>query len=185
MGAVYFLRQKTLKPVKIGFTKEKKPLRRINSYKTYFPYGLDFIGYIEFEDVFEAIRFEKECQEYFRLLRINKEWFDINEQQINDFVKKKKYVLINTYAKERDVKQKEIISLFENEKKKPKKIAFIKGVSIQYVYKVLNIKKQLKTNPNHQKILEAYKEIKDVKVVSEKLNISIQYIYRILRKYKQ
>ena len=96
MGAVYFLRQKTLKPVKIGFTKEKKPLRRINSYKTYFPYGLDFIGYIEFEDVFEAIRFEKECQEYFRLLRINKEWFDINEQQINDFVKKKK-ICINKY----------------------------------------------------------------------------------------
>lgn len=181
MGAVYFLKQKNDKAVKIGYSKEKNPIRRVNSYKTYFPFGLDFIGYVSFNNVEDAILFEKECHNYFKFNKIDKEWFLINEEKINKYLLDKNYTLLKSFSDTKNNKDKDIYNLFI-ENKTPKEISVIKNVSIQYVYKILKKRNVIKKNTNKQnKILDLLKNGYNVNKISDELNISIQYVYRVLK----
>lgn len=181
MGAVYFLKQKNQKPIKIGYSKEKNPIRRINSYKTYFPYGLEFIGYVSFDKVEDAIIFEKECHNYFNFYKVNKEWFLINEEIINNFLNNKKYTLLKSFSDSKNNKDLDIYNLFI-QNKNVKEISLIKKVSLQYVYRVLKKKNVIKKHTDKQiKILDLFKEGKDLKEISNILNISIQYVYKTIK----
>ncbi len=183
MGAVYFLKQKKQEPIKIGYSKEKNPLRRVNSYKTYFPYGLDFIGYVKFENVTQSIDFEKECHNYFKFNKIDKEWFLINEDMINKFIKNKGFELLKTFKEKKYNKDLDIYNLFISNKMNVKEISDYKKVSIQYIYRVLKSKNVIKKNTVKQdEILNLYKNGNSVKDISKNLKISIQYIYKILNK---
>jgi predicted DNA-binding protein YlxM (UPF0122 family) len=183
MGAVYFLKQKNQQPIKIGYSKEKNPLRRVNSYKTYFPFGLEFLGYVSFNNVIEAIEFEKECHNYFNFNKINKEWFLINEDMINKFISNKGYELLKNFKETKQNKDLDIYNLFISKKINIKEIADYKKVSVQYVYRVLKNKNVAKRNTDKQnEIINLYKNGNSIKEISKDLKVSVQYIYKVLNK---
>jgi predicted DNA-binding protein YlxM (UPF0122 family) len=183
MGAVYFLKQRNQQPIKIGYSKEKNPLRRVNSYKTYFPYGLEFIGYVSFNNVSQSIEFEKECHNYFKFNKIDKEWFLINEDMINNFIINKGYELLKNFKEKKQTKDLDIYNLFISKKMNIKEIAEHKKVSIQYVYRVLKKQNVLKEKTDRQnEILTLYKNGNSVKYISDTLKVSVQYIYKVINK---
>lgn len=181
MASVYFLRQKKLSPVKIGYSKDKNPTRRINSYNSYFPNGVDFIGFVEFENIDDALCFEKTTYEYFSLLKIKGEWFEISENKIITYLEQKNKYLIKIYKDEKINIEKEIYDLFIKYKD-VKKISELKNLSIQYVYRKLKKINKIKENAKEKSIIENYLLLKNVKKVAVNNDISIQYVYRILKK---
>lgn len=85
MGHVYFIKHKNFAPVKIGHTKSKDVMKRVNSFKTASPYGIEFLGSIESCDP-ELI--EKEIHSELKDLRLNGEWFDIDYEYALNIIRR-------------------------------------------------------------------------------------------------
>lgn len=79
MGHVYFIRHKRFSPVKIGHTKDDDVMKRVNSFNTASPYGIEFLGSIESCDP-ELI--EKEIHSELKDFRLQGEWFDIDHEYV-------------------------------------------------------------------------------------------------------
>lgn len=87
---VYFIKQKGLTPIKIGYSSKKTPYKRIRSFETAAPFGIDLLGFISVDD---GLKEEQKLHELFKLKRINNEWFDISEEIVD--------VLLFCYGKEK------------------------------------------------------------------------------------
>lgn len=185
MGAVYFLKQKNVKGVKIGYSKEENPIKRVNSYKTYFPYGLDFIGYISFNNFELAREFEIKTHKYFKLSKIQKEWFDIDINQIQDYLSKNNLQLLKQPKDLKKSRNQEIDFAFYKEGKTVNEISKLYNLSIQSVYKILKIKSKVKkTNKKIEDIFNFYSINNNVKETALEFNVSIQYVYKVLKANK-
>ena len=185
MSAVYFLRQSGLNPVKIGFTKYKNPKNRVNSYKTYFPNGLDFIGYVILEDDEEGKNFERLTHNYFNFFKINKEWFNIDEKQIIEFLNKFNKTLEKDFNSNYKYKIRENKIIELNKTLTAKEIAKQENISIQYVYRILKIKniKLINQEKNKNELLNLFKNM-SVKEIAKKQNVSVQSIYKKIKHFK-
>lgn len=85
MGHVYFIKHKNFAPVKIGHTKSKDVMKRVNSFKTASPYGIEFLGSIESCDP-ELI--EKEIHSELNDFRLQGEWFDIDHEYALNIIRR-------------------------------------------------------------------------------------------------
>ena len=79
-GCVYFFRHIGLTPVKIGYSENESPINRFNQFKTYAPYGSEIVGFIQTDN---PRMLEKTLHQKFYSKKINGEWFEINDSEIN------------------------------------------------------------------------------------------------------
>ena len=79
-GCVYFFRHIGLSPVKIGYSTNESPINRFNQFKTYAPYGSEILGFIQIE---ESKELECKLHNKYASKRINGEWFEITEEEVN------------------------------------------------------------------------------------------------------
>lgn len=83
-GCVYFFKHIGIDPIKIGFSTSESPIDRLESFKTYAPYGAELIGFIRTRD---AKMLESLLHKKFSSNRLNGEWFDISMQQVKGCIK--------------------------------------------------------------------------------------------------
>ena len=139
-SSVYFLKHKNLSPIKIGHSKDSNPIRRVNSYLTYAPYGIDYIGFIQIKGKENSILIEKKIHSFFKNRKIHREWFDITINELYEYLLKNGYQLIQKKHTIKKTKSEQIFD-FYIKNKNVKKTALEFNVSIQYVYKVLKANK--------------------------------------------
>lgn len=84
MGYVYFLKHKGLSPIKIGMTGGDNLNKRIYSYSTASPYGIEIIGFIETKT---PKKLESKIHKLLKDDRLNGEWFDIDIIQAEHLIK--------------------------------------------------------------------------------------------------
>lgn len=181
MSSVYFLKHKDSTPVKIGFSRESNPKRRVSSYGTYCPYGIDFIGFVRFSNLQNGFDFEKKAHEFFYINKINREWFNISENQIIDFLKIHGLELNKTLQSEYSIQKNQIYDLYVIKKKSIKEVSELKNVSVQYVYSYLKKNRiKIRKEFNYMEFFELNKT-KTVKEIAQLKNVSIQYVYKVLR----
>ena len=94
-GCVYFFRHIGLTPIKIWFSTNESPISRFENFKVYAPYGAELIGFIR---TFEAKELETTLHNKFSQYRINGEWFEVPENEIEK--------CITFYSNIEDVKEK-------------------------------------------------------------------------------
>jgi hypothetical protein len=135
-SSVYFLKHKTLSPIKIGHSKDSNPYRRVNSYLTYAPFGIDYIGYISIKGKEKSALIEKKIQRFFKDKKINREWFDIDLLELFSYLDNEKYTLIQNKNTIKLDKKEEIINFYKLNKD-VKKTSLNFNVSIQYVYRII------------------------------------------------
>lgn len=82
-GCVYFFRHIGLSPVKIGFSYKEHPASRFKQFKIFAPYGGEILGII-ITDTPELI--ERVLHEKYSSLKINGEWFEITNEQVQSEV---------------------------------------------------------------------------------------------------
>lgn len=80
MGHVYFIRHKKFSPVKIGHTKDYDVMKRVNSFNTSSPFGIEFLGSIK---SYNPELIEKEIHNELKEFRLNGEWFDIDVDYVS------------------------------------------------------------------------------------------------------
>ena len=73
MSVVYFVKHKTMKPIKIGVTSNLT--KRLQALRVSCPYGLDLIGRILSPEPKEL---ESKLHKRLKSKRLNGEWFDIS-----------------------------------------------------------------------------------------------------------
>ena len=83
MGFVYIVEFLKQDCVKIGMTNEVDPFKRINSFKTYAPYGIKTLALIETNN---ASFLESVLHKKYKLKRIesNREFFKLSKEDIED-----------------------------------------------------------------------------------------------------
>ena len=84
-GFVYFFRHKNTTPVKIGMTESETVESRFISFKTSSPYGGEILGYIHTKTPREV---EAKAHKKFNAFRVNGEFFEINQDMIDNFISK-------------------------------------------------------------------------------------------------
>jgi hypothetical protein len=94
-GCVYFFRHIGLTPIKIGYSENESPIHRFNQFKTYAPYGSEILGFIIISDAKEL---ESVLHRKYSSKRLNGEWFEITEDEVN--------YEINFYSNVSDVKDR-------------------------------------------------------------------------------
>lgn len=82
-GCVYFFRHVGLNPVKIGYSENESPIDRFNQFKTYAPFGSEILGFIIISNAKEL---ETSLHRKYTSKRLNGEWFDITEEEVNSEV---------------------------------------------------------------------------------------------------
>lgn len=82
-GCVYFVKHKGLTPVKIGYSSGPNPKHRIEQIKTYAPFGIDFLGFINSKS---AKKLETELHLKYKNFRLNGEWFNISEETVENIL---------------------------------------------------------------------------------------------------
>lgn len=80
LGCVYFFRHVGLTPVKIGYTNNKSPIKRFEQFKTYAPFGAEILGFIQTN---EAKKYETDLHLKYSSKRLDGEWFEISEEDVN------------------------------------------------------------------------------------------------------
>lgn len=135
-SSVYFLKHKNSSPIKIGHSKEPNPKRRIQSYLTYAPYGIDYLGHVTVRGKENSLLLEKKIHKQFKDFKLLKEWFSIEEKDIVSYLESigLKYIKNNN---EQKIKQKNKIVEFYKEQNNVQTTAINFNVSIQYVYRIL------------------------------------------------
>lgn len=82
-GCVYFFRHIGLKPVKIGYSTKKSPIKRFEQFKTYAPYGAEILGCVV---CYDPLVTEKEIHQKYKKNRLNGEWFDLTEIEVKNII---------------------------------------------------------------------------------------------------
>ena len=135
-SSVYFLKHKNTAPIKIGHSKEPNPKRRIQSYLTYAPFGIDYLGHVKIKGKENSVLLEKRIQTFFKDKRLVKEWFLVSEAEIVNYLEKSGLKFIKNNSEEK-VKRKNKIVEFYKIQKNIQTTAINFNVSIQYVYRIL------------------------------------------------
>jgi ribonuclease HI len=137
-GCVYFFRHVGLTPVKIGYSENESPINRFNQFRTYAPYGSEILGFIIISDAKEL---ETLLHRKYANKRLNGEWFDLTEQDVNNE--------IDFYTNVADIKDRnefQIAWAKQIENKKNKIVEDIK--TIKKPIRNIDLFKELyKTNP--------------------------------------
>lgn len=94
-GCVYFFRHIGITPVKIGYSSNKSPKNRFESFRTYAPYGAEILGFIITDN---PVGLEKSLHSRFKDKRLSGEWFEINDEEVS--------MAISYYSNIEDVKRK-------------------------------------------------------------------------------
>ena len=81
MSVVYFVKHKTMKPIKIGVTSNLT--KRLQALRVSCPYGLDLIGRILSPEPKEL---ESKLHKRLKSKRLNGEWFDISISEAKDII---------------------------------------------------------------------------------------------------
>ena len=81
MSVVYFVKHKTMKPIKIGVTSNLT--KRLQALRVSCPYGLDLIGRILSPEPKEL---ESKLHKRLKSKRLNGEWFDISISEVKDII---------------------------------------------------------------------------------------------------
>jgi len=82
-GCVYFVRQNGGKPVKVGYTSNDTPEKRIKQLSTGSPYGVYIVGYIKSDRAYEL---EQEIHAMCNHLRLDGEWFMLTDDTIDKLI---------------------------------------------------------------------------------------------------
>jgi len=85
-GCVYFIKHKGLDGVKIGFSNNETPSKRVRDMETYTPTGVDFLGLIITNN---PAKVEKELHKKYADKRMVGEFFDISLDEIDFEVKQR------------------------------------------------------------------------------------------------
>ena len=112
-GCVYFFRHKGLKPIKIGYSSKKNPVKRFESMKIYSPYGAEIVGFIITENPQEI---EKEIHLKYKSRSLHGEWFNIDEEDVKYCINK--YTSLFEKNKRLFFEEKYAKSLFDKRNKK-------------------------------------------------------------------
>jgi len=80
-GCVYFFKIVGLSGVKIGYSKELTPTKRLRDFS--FPRGYKLLGYFS---TVNARLVEQEIHKMLSQYRLNREWFDITEEKVNEII---------------------------------------------------------------------------------------------------
>lgn len=83
MGCVYFFRHNDTDYVKIGMTKSDNPKKRFEAFKTYAPSGGEILGYINCKNYRQI---EKELHRQYNAYRVNGEWFNITDSEVENSI---------------------------------------------------------------------------------------------------
>src|SRR5690606_5560487 len=84
MGCVYFIKHIGVDGVKIGCTKEDNPSKRLRSFNTYSPNGVELIDYFKCKNYNEV---EEKIHAKYKSYRMNGEFFDISGKYIDYMIK--------------------------------------------------------------------------------------------------
>ena len=162
-GCVYFFRHIGLKPIKIGYSENESPIDRFNQFKTYAPFGAELLGFVI---VNNSKQIETNLHQKYAAYRLNGEWFDITEEEVNREV--------NYYSNQEQI-----------ELKNEFQIEWAKEISRRNRFLELGfINKKPNTFSIIQKIVEENPNVKP-KEISKELNISLTIVYRYLRLMNQ
>ncbi len=88
MSCVYFIKHRNMKAVKIGFTQEDNPNKRIRDFEVASPFGIINLGYIITED---AKQLEKKLHELYSDLHIKGEWYELSDDEVYAIISRHKY----------------------------------------------------------------------------------------------
>lgn len=83
LGCVYFIKHNNFSPIKIGYSTEQNPKKRLNNMSVCSPYGLSLLGLIVCEHPLKA---ESYIHKLYSDYRLNGEWYDINEEDVKFIV---------------------------------------------------------------------------------------------------
>ena len=185
MSCVYFIRHKTTKPIKIGYTEKETPLDRIATMETGSPFGIELLGFIETNN---AKKLEIELHEKYDSFRTKGEWFDISEEEVKSILKEHSTININSLQilrafliKER-LTPKEVTDIvkwhkqyyshtIDEESLSSRKESFSLAVSKFYKEKLIPKNEQIDT-----KVIVAW--------LCKELNLSRAQVYRYMKKYR-
>ena len=88
MSCVYFIKHRNMKAVKIGFTQEDNPDKRIRDFEVASPFGIVNLGYIITEN---AKQLEKKLHELYSDLHIKGEWYELSDDEVYGIIARHKY----------------------------------------------------------------------------------------------
>ena len=88
MSCVYFIKHRNMKAVKIGFTQEDNPDKRIRDFEVASPFGIVNLGYIITDD---AKQLEKKLHELYSDLHIKGEWYELSDDEVYAIIARHKY----------------------------------------------------------------------------------------------
>ena len=160
-GCVYFFRHIGLTPVKIGYSSNESPIDRFNQFRTYAPYGSEILGFIIISDAKEL---ETLLHRKYANKRLNGEWFDLTEQDVNNE--------IDFYTNVADIKDRNEFQIAWAKAKSEGKEIIIKEIE------------NLKLKNNFDKIVFYHKENPNFNRtnVAELIGISRQQVINIIKK---
>ena len=79
-GCVYFMKHVGLDPIKVGYSTNNTPTKRLAQFKVYAPYGVELICY---ERSSMALDAEQIIHEKFADKRLVGEWFSLTQEDID------------------------------------------------------------------------------------------------------
>lgn len=79
-GCVYFFKHKNLDPIKVGYSTKSNPMKRLEQFKTYAPYGVELVAYVESS---MALDMEKDIHQKYNSKRLCGEWFNITLAEVD------------------------------------------------------------------------------------------------------
>ena len=103
-----------MRAVKIGMSKDSKPFKRFDQFRTYSPFGSELVGFITTKD---HNKLEKEIHSKFKDFRLSGEWFNLSDSQIDDILNKRfefnvfKWIKLNGLIMNRKVYNSDVCHL--------------------------------------------------------------------------
>lgn len=164
LGCVYFFRHVGLTPVKIGYTSNKSPIKRFEQFKTYAPFGAEILGFIQTN---EAKKYETDLHLKYSAKRLDGEWFEISEEDIN--------YEVNRLMSKEQIKEKNEFH-----------INWATYIEQKNNYKNF-VKEKLKNNSKYSDFAIIYKADRNISKsrLSEMLNVSRRTIYNWIEQFEK
>lgn len=122
MNSVYFLKHIGLSPVKIGYSSSPDPSKRIESFKTASPYGIEILGFIVCDD---GKALESRLHNKWKERRCNGEWFELSEEEVE------REVSLNSDSRLIEKKNQFMLDQMKLDKEEPEPIDGLKSISCE------------------------------------------------------
>lgn len=167
-GCVYFFRHVGLSPVKIGYSENESPISRFNQFKTYAPYGSEILGFIIISD---SRQLENDLHKKYSSKRLNGEWFDLTEEEVNKE--------IDFYTNVADIKDRNEFQIAWAKQIEDRKNKIVEEI------KTTDFKKIKQTNVDL--FFQRYSQDKKLNITNEAryFNVSRRCIYDWIKKYNK